>query len=113
MAWSSGNRNVDPAVAGYISGTSGFSQGFGLELAPSVSIVYNDTNDSGSATDLEPSLTSFYNVTPFLTAGLTLNTDFSGTDVDDRQVNLNRFSPFFPEKREFILRDASILSSAT
>lgn len=108
MAWSSGNRNVNPAVAGYITGTNGFSQGLGLELAPSVSVAYIDTNDSGSETDIEPSLTSFYNVTPFLTAGLTLNTDFSGTDVDDRQVNLNRFSLFFPEKREFFLRDASI-----
>jgi hypothetical protein len=108
MAWSSGNRNVNPAVAGYISGTSGFNQGLGLELAPSVSVAYNDTDDLGSATEIEPSLTSFYNITPFLTAGLTLNTDFSGTDVDDRQVNLNRFSLFFPEKREFFLRDASI-----
>jgi hypothetical protein len=53
-------------------------------------------------------VTSFYNITPFLTAGLTLNTDFSATDVDDRQVNLNRFSLFFPEKRDFFLRDASI-----
>jgi hypothetical protein len=36
---------------------------------------------------------------------LTLNTDFSATEVDDRQVNLTRFSLFFPEKRDFFLRD--------
>jgi len=39
---------------------------------------------------------------------LTLNTDFSATEVDDRQVNLTRFSLFFPEKRDFFLRDVDI-----
>ena len=50
----------------------------------------------------------FYRITPELTGALTVNTDFSATDVDTRQVNLTRFSPFFPEKREFFLRDADI-----
>ena len=39
---------------------------------------------------------------------MTLNTDFSATEVDDRQVNLTRFSLFFPEKRDFFLQDADI-----
>ncbi len=39
---------------------------------------------------------------------MTLNTDFSATEVDDRQVNLTRFDLFFPEKREFFLQDADI-----
>ncbi|MFT6725211.1 MAG: hypothetical protein ACJARN_002081 [Arenicella sp.] len=107
MAWSSRERNINPSVAGYIGGVKNFDQGLGLEFAPSVSLVYFD-DEAGSTTDIEPSLTTFYNVTPFLTAGLTLNTDFSATDVDDRQLNLSRFSLFFPEKREFFLRDASI-----
>jgi len=108
MAWSSGERNISPAVAGYAAGVEGFSQGVGLELSPSVSLGYSEDENGDSDTQFEPSLTTFYNITPFLTTGLTLNTDFSGTDVDDRQVNLNRFSLFFPEKREFFLRDASI-----
>ena len=107
MAWSSRERNINPSVAGYIGGVKDFDQGLGLEFAPSVSLAYFD-DEAGSTTDIEPSLTTFYNVTPFLTAGLTLNTDFSATDVDDRQLNLSRFSLFFPEKREFFLRDASI-----
>lgn len=108
MAWSSRERNINPSVAGYVSGVKNFDQGRGLEFAPSVSLSYLDDAQTGSETKFEPSLTTFYNVTPFLTAGLTLNTDFSATDVDDRQVNLSRFSLFFPEKREFFLRDASI-----
>ncbi len=108
MAWSSSNRNVNPSTAGYAGGVQGFTQGLGIELAPSISMTYLDDNDNDGEFKVEPSLTSFYNVTPFLTAGFTVNTDFSGTDVDDRQVNLNRFSLFFPEKRDFFLRDASI-----
>ncbi|MES2607109.1 MAG: hypothetical protein V4603_19430, partial [Pseudomonadota bacterium] len=37
-----------------------------------------------------------------------INTDFSATEVDDRQVNLTRFNLFFPEKRDFFLRDVDI-----
>ena len=50
----------------------------------------------------------FYKLTPGLTASLTINTDFSATEVDDRQVDLSRFSLFFPEKRDFFLADADI-----
>lgn len=108
LAWASLDRNSNPSAFGYMDQAEGFSQGLGLELVPSVSLGHFDRKTQGSNTSFEPSLTSFYNITPFLTAGVTLNTDFSGTDVDDRQVNLSRFSLFFPEKREFFLRDASI-----
>ncbi|NND82980.1 MAG: carbohydrate binding family 9 domain-containing protein [Gammaproteobacteria bacterium] len=113
LAWSSIDRNANPSAFGYLEDASGFTQGLGLEFVPSVSLSYLDNSDpdnglTGSDTRFEPSLTTFYNVTPYLTAGVTLNTDFSGTDVDERQVNLSRFSLFFPEKREFFLRDASI-----
>ena len=52
----------------------------------------------------------FYKITPNLTSVLTLNTDFSATEVDNRQVNLSRFSLFFPEKRDFFLQDVDIFS---
>ena len=52
----------------------------------------------------------FYNFTPSLTGVLTFNTDFSATEVDDRQVNLTRFPTFFPEKRDFFLQDVDIFS---
>lgn len=40
-------------------------------------------------------------VTQGLTADLTYNTDFAQVEADEQQVNLTRFSLFFPEKREF------------
>ena len=35
-------------------------------------------------------------------------TDFSTAEIDDQQVALDRFSLFFPEKRDFFLQDAGI-----
>ncbi len=41
-----------------------------------------------------------------LTLDLTVNTDFAQAEVDDKRVNLTRFSLFFPEKRAFFLENA-------
>ncbi len=45
---------------------------------------------------------------PGLVLDLTLNTDFAQVEVDDEQVNLTRFSLFYPEKRDFFLENAGI-----
>ena len=44
-----------------------------------------------------------FGITENLTAAFTYNTDFAQVEVDQQQVNLTRFSLFFPEKREFFL----------
>jgi len=44
-----------------------------------------------------------YAVTRDATLDLTYNTDFAQVEADNVQVNLTRFSLFFPEKREFFL----------
>jgi hypothetical protein len=47
-----------------------------------------------------------YSVTPSLTLDATYNTDFAQVEVDEQQVNLDRFRLFFPEKRPFFLENA-------
>ncbi len=47
-----------------------------------------------------------YGVTSGLTLDLTYNTDFAQVEVDDQQINLDRFNLFFPEKRSFFLENA-------
>ena len=42
-----------------------------------------------------------------LTLDLTVNTDFAQVEADDQQVNLTRFSLFFPEKRRFFQERSS------
>jgi hypothetical protein len=51
-----------------------------------------------------------YNLTPSLTLDATINTDFAQVEVDDQQVNLDRFNLFFPEKRPFFLENAGFFS---
>ena len=47
-----------------------------------------------------------YGITSNLTGDFTLNTDFAQVESDEEQVNLTRFSLFFPEKRPFFLEGA-------
>jgi Domain of unknown function (DUF5916) len=51
-----------------------------------------------------------YSITPSLTLDGTINTDFAQVEVDDQQVNLDRFTLFFPEKRPFFLENAGFFS---
>ena len=46
-----------------------------------------------------------YGITQSLTSDFTFNTDFAQVEADQQQVNLTRFSLFFPEKREFFLEN--------
>jgi TolB-like protein len=49
-------------------------------------------------------------VTENLTADFTVNTDFAQVEADTQQVNLTRFSLFFPEKREFFLENQGVFA---
>jgi hypothetical protein len=49
-----------------------------------------------------------YGVTANLTADFTFNTDFAQVEIDEQQVNLTRFSLFFPEKRDFFLEGRGV-----
>ena len=51
-----------------------------------------------------------YGVTKSLIADFTVNTDFAQVEADEEQVNLTRFSLFFPDKREFFLEGQGIFA---
>jgi hypothetical protein len=51
-----------------------------------------------------------YSLTPSVTLDATVNTDFAQVEVDDQQVNLDRFTLFFPEKRPFFLENAGFFT---
>jgi hypothetical protein len=57
---------------------------------------------------LEAGLDIKYGLTSNLTLDLTVNTDFAQVEADDVQVNLTRYSLFFPEKRLFFQERSSI-----
>ena len=49
-------------------------------------------------------------LTQGLTADLTYKTDFAQVEADEQQVNLTRFTLFFPEKRDFFLENQGIFT---
>jgi hypothetical protein len=53
-----------------------------------------------------------YGLTANLTADFTVNTDFAQVEIDEQQVNLTRFSLFFPEKRDFFLEGRGVFDFA-
>ena len=110
ISWVSRNRAFpNPSISGLAVGFTDLEQGLGLDIVPSVSLNRRRSfSPSDSTSDTEPSMDVFYKLTPSLNASLTVNTDFSATEVDDRQVNLTRFNLFFPEKRDFFLKDTDI-----
>jgi hypothetical protein len=111
IAWASFDRAINPGAAGSLECITGLQQGLGLDIVPSgVARTRKVFADGTTRDEVVPSLDVYYKMTPSLTAALTLNTDFSATEVDDRRVNLTRFSLFFPEKRQFFNQDSDIFS---
>ena len=100
--------------AGEITGMEGLEQGLSLDIRPFVAGRWDHRAGSGDdSLRGKPGLDLFYNVTPNLKLTATFNTDFGETEVDARQINLTRFSIFFPEKRSFFLQDAGVFNFAT
>jgi hypothetical protein len=64
--------------------------------------------DSTAHFDLDPGFDLKYGLTPSLVLDLSYKTDFAQVENDQEQVNLTRFSLFFPEKRDFFLEGAGI-----
>jgi hypothetical protein len=85
--------------------------GRNLQIKPFARFNLEHTRLAGEgSTDSDPEagVDVKYSVTPGLTLDLTYNTDFSQVEVDTEQINLTRFSLFFPEKRDFFLENASL-----
>jgi hypothetical protein len=108
--WPEANLNTHKfqvSDAAILDGIENITQGIGLDISPY--LVTGFDNKQGEKTD--PRLTGgvdmFYQITPSLRSSLTINTDFAETEVDDRQINLTRFSLHFPEKRDFFLNGAN------
>ena len=108
--WTAARRDVwisNLSEAGRLEGLAAARQGRGLDVRP-----YLSGGEADGTGEVKVGGDVFQNITPNLTASLTLNTDFAETEADDRQVNLTRFPLFYPEKRTFFLEGAGIFEAA-
>jgi hypothetical protein len=101
-----GNR-FQISDAGRITGISDITQGIGLDIIPYITGGISKKQNEEPVPVATGGLDAFYNITPSLKAAVTFNTDFAQTEVDEKQINLTRFSLFFPEKRDFFLDGAN------
>lgn len=94
------------SMAGTLTGLEGLRQGRNLWLKPyALGNRLESAGTTGTATTGDLGLDVKWGLTSRLTLDLTANTDFSQVEVDAEQVNLSRFSLFFPEKRDFFLEN--------
>jgi hypothetical protein len=96
------------SLAGTLEGTRGLRPGKDLRVKPYALSSSNTVAGRGTAGDFDAGLDVKYGVTTGLTLDLTVNTDFSQVEADEQQINLSRFSLFFPEKRDFFLENSGI-----
>ncbi len=97
--------------AGTLTSLEGLGQGRNLWVKPFVNGVRSDgLRNDGSSEKLEGGFDLKWGITPQLTLDVTALTDFSQVEVDEQQINLTRFSLFFPEKRDFFLENDGIFS---
>jgi hypothetical protein len=94
---------------GTLTGLEGLQPGRHVEVKPfGILGAQKRAGDEDTEVTDELGLDVKWSITPGLTADLTLNTDFAQVEADNVQINLTRFSLFYPEKRDFFLERSEL-----
>jgi hypothetical protein len=102
QAWSRQYEVESISQAGKLIGLDNIKQGTKIELNPFILAgleFENGETDNSKKIGGEVN----FDITPTLKLNFTLNTDFAQVESDRKQINLSRFSLFYPEKRQFFL----------
>jgi len=98
--------------AGTLQGMTDLKMGGNLELRHYFLGGWENDFNTDFKTDhlSDLGLDSKIALTANLSLDLTVNTDFAQVEADQEQVNLTRFSLYYPEKRDFFLEGAEIFT---
>jgi hypothetical protein len=96
------------SMAGTYEGLQGLKPGANVRVKPYGLANLNKVGSTAVDKDYDAGFDVKYGVTSGLTWDFTVNTDFSQVEADEQQVNLTRFSLFFPEKRDFFLENSGV-----
>lgn len=96
------------SMAGTVEGLQGLTPGANIRVKPYALANFNKLAGRAVDQDYDGGFDVKYGVTSGLTWDFTVNTDFSQVEADEQQVNLTRFSLFFPEKRDFFLENSGV-----
>ena len=101
------------SLAGNVTGIN-IPSSRNIKIMPYALGLSNDANKEDVKSDETKSDYGFdakIGITSSLNLDVTYNTDFAQVEADEQQINLDRFSLFFPEKRSFFLENAGLFSS--
>ncbi len=89
------------------------NSGVNLSIIPSVVGIASKNYAENTAAKLDYNIGADvkYGITSSLNLDLTINPDFSTVNADRQVTNLQRFSLFFPEQRQFFIENSDIFSS--
>jgi hypothetical protein len=102
------HRFTRVSLAGTIEELSGLRPRRDIKVTPYGKGDVNSGADLETDSNVEAGIDAKLGVGSNLRLDLTLNTDFSEVEADVQQINLTRFSLFFPEKRAFFLENSGI-----
>ncbi len=103
QGWSRDASIGQVSRAGKLVGLEGLNKTSLIELKPYGITGISFKKDEKTKTTANVGGDINYLITPTLKLNLTINTDFAQVESDRMQVNLTRFSLYYPEKREFFL----------
>mgnify|MGYP001264868751 CR=1 FL=1 len=87
---------------GKLAGIYNIEQGTKIEIKPYLLAGTEFTaNKIGNTTKVGGEIN--FDITPTFKLNFTANTDFAQVEADRKQINLSRFSLYYPEKRQFFL----------
>lgn len=102
------HRSSRVSLAGNLEDLRDLSPGADIKVTPFLTGEVSQSGEAPAEGDFDGGVDAKLAVGTGLTMDLTLNTDFSQVEADQQQVNLTRFSLFFPEKRDFFLENSGI-----
>jgi len=105
IMWQGWSRLYDVekiSQGGKLSGINNIKQGTKTEIKPYI-LAGLEFWDAKSTAKVKPGGEINFDITPTLRLNFSVNTDFAQVEADRMQINLSRFSLYYPEKRQFFL----------
>lgn len=96
------------SLAGTVDGMREVRSGKNVRIKPYLLSSGSTIGTRRTKGDFQGGVDAKYGLTNGLVWDFTVNTDFSQVEADEQQVNLTRFSLFFPEKRDFFLENSGV-----
>ncbi|NOR88341.1 MAG: hypothetical protein GQ527_12100, partial [Bacteroidales bacterium] len=106
VLWQGWSRLYDVekiSQAGELTGLENIKQGTKIEFLPYLlgGVEFENTENPKTLGNFGGEVN--FDISPTLKLNFTVNTDFAQVESDRKQINLTRFSLYYPEKRQFFL----------